>query len=328
MLKLNYRNVYNDPDWRKMMDNLDPADIPQLLAFVDAKVPKFMRQGLRFNLLPRWAQSDPQGAMAYAQTIPNLQERQNAIGMVATGWAQKDPTGATAWAQQLPKGQLRDRVLSSVISAIAGSNPQAAFDLFQSSDLNGWQYMPAYNLFSTWAAQNPATAAAQAAKLTSGRQRQQAFQAIAAAWAQNDPQAAMTWANSLSNGQDKRNAISSIISGWAQSDVNGAMAWAKQLPEGQTKQQAVSSGCSWARNQAAGGGGLATVSESSNTKNSVLGSIISQWLQQDPDAAMEYVSEIFRRPGRNRICSKPFVAVSWQDPKSAAALASLLPAGQ
>ena len=137
MLKLNYRNLYNDPDWRKMMDNLDPADIPQLLAFVDAKVPKFMRQGLRFNLLPRWAQSDPQGGDDLCSSLPNFQERENAIGMVATGWAQKDPTGATAWAQQLPKGQLRDRVLSSVISAIAGSNPQAAFDLFQSSDLNG-----------------------------------------------------------------------------------------------------------------------------------------------------------------------------------------------
>ena len=132
MLKLNLHDMYGDPEWRKMLDNLDPADIPQLLAFVDAKVPKSLRQGLRFNLLSRWAQNDSQAALAYAQALPNSQERQNAIGMVASGWAQKDPVAAAAWAQQLPKGQLRDHVLSSVISAMAGSNPQAAFDLIQS----------------------------------------------------------------------------------------------------------------------------------------------------------------------------------------------------
>ena len=165
MLKLKYGDWYRDQDWRKILDNLDPAGIPQLLAFVDAKVPKRLQEGLRSNLLPRWAQSDPQAAMVYAQALPNLQERQNAIGMVASGWAQKDPTGAAAWAQQLPKGQLRDRVMNSVISALAGSNPQAAFDLLQSSGLNAGQFMPAYNLFSTWANQDPATAAAQAAKL-------------------------------------------------------------------------------------------------------------------------------------------------------------------
>src|SRR5579862_6429878 len=34
MLKLNLRTMHNDPDWSRMLDNLDPADIPRLLAFV------------------------------------------------------------------------------------------------------------------------------------------------------------------------------------------------------------------------------------------------------------------------------------------------------
>jgi hypothetical protein len=31
MLKLKYGDWYRDPDWRKILDNLDPADIPQWL---------------------------------------------------------------------------------------------------------------------------------------------------------------------------------------------------------------------------------------------------------------------------------------------------------
>src|SRR6516225_8419993 len=38
LLKLNRGNWYRDPDLRKILDNLDVADFPQLLAFVDTRI--------------------------------------------------------------------------------------------------------------------------------------------------------------------------------------------------------------------------------------------------------------------------------------------------
>jgi len=201
-------------DWMKIMADVEVADIPQLMAFVDKNMTQQMRWGLRYSLLARWADADVSAAMAYANSLPKRQDRESSIGIVASAWAAKDPKAAAEWMKQLPKGQLREQVLSSIVSAMAAKDPEAALALQQELGANnsrrfGMGY--AYQIFSQWATKDPLTAAAKAAELP-GQQRQQAYQAIASSWAQTDPQAAMTWANSLAGGNDKRNVLSSILS--------------------------------------------------------------------------------------------------------------------
>lgn len=328
MLTLKYGNLFGDSDWGKRLNDLDPSDIPQLLAFVDSRMPKFMRQRLRlnFNLLSRWAKNDPKAAMAYAQGLSNLQERQYAISEVGGGWAKIDPTAAAAWARQLPEGRLRKQVLGSVISTMAGINPQAAYQLLQASGPN---YGAAYSLFSTWAAQDPAAAAAQAATLPSYQERSQVYGAIALKWAQSDPQAAIAWATSLPNERDKRNTVSSIVSGWAQNDVNAALAWVKALPKGQTKDDALRSlGPVWAQTDPQAAADFASSLPSGNTKNSMLANIFRQWAQQDPDAAMKYAQNLPSGPARTRALEQAVGSISWQDPQAATQLYSALPPGK
>src|SRR5262245_26666597 len=78
----------------KMLDAIDVADIPKLLAFVEKNLPQNSRQSLRYMLISRWAEIDPQGALAYAQSIPNRQERDSAISAFAASWASKDAQAA------------------------------------------------------------------------------------------------------------------------------------------------------------------------------------------------------------------------------------------
>ncbi len=250
----------------KALADIDTADIPPLLAFMDKNLPKQMRWGMRYQLLQRWAEEDVTAAMAYANSLTDRQEREAAVGIVAGAWAEKDPRAATDWLKQLPRGQLRDQVLNSVVNAMAGTDPQAALDLSQalgSSYSRRFGMGSSWQIFQQWAGKDPITAAAKAAELASGQQRSQAYQAIASTWAATDPQSAMDWANSLANGNDKRNALNSILSTWAQSDVTSAMAYAKQLPEGPAKNQALSS-------------------------------ISQQWAQQDPQAAMDFANSLPR----------------------------------
>src|ERR1043165_3102162 len=42
----------------KMLSDVDTADIPQLLAFIEKNLPTQMRWGLRYQLLASWAESD------------------------------------------------------------------------------------------------------------------------------------------------------------------------------------------------------------------------------------------------------------------------------
>lgn len=211
------RAIYGRQNWMeltKALLDLDPADIPQLMAFIDANLPRQMRGGLRYQLIERWADADLPAAMAYANTLTDRQEREQTISIVAGAWAAKDPQAAAAWAKQLPSGQFRNQVLDSIVNAMAATDPQAALDLAQASDMgNSRRYGMgfAYQIFSQWAAKDPVAATAAAAQLTSAQERSQAFQAIASSWAQTDPTAAMTWASTLTNGNDKRNATTSIL---------------------------------------------------------------------------------------------------------------------
>ena len=82
---------YGDRAFMRMLDSVDVADMPQLLAFIDKNAPQNVRQGLRYTLISRWAELDSSAALAYAQSIPNRQERDSAIGAFVSGWAGKDP---------------------------------------------------------------------------------------------------------------------------------------------------------------------------------------------------------------------------------------------
>ncbi len=224
----------DDSEWLRMIADVDVADIPELLAFVDNNLPKTMRSGSLDQLLQRWAESDVSAAMAYAQALPNRQEREQCVSSVAGVWAKTDAAGVVAWLKPFPSGPFRDQLFNSILTAISAADPQGAFELYQSLNCGGLKRgsgdLP--TIFGNWAAKDPAAAVAKAAEVLTGSQRSQAFLSIAASWAQQNPKAAMDWADTLANGNDKCNIINSIFSVWSQNDVTGALACAKQLPEG------------------------------------------------------------------------------------------------
>src|SRR5262249_54592493 len=86
--------------WRTL-ESVEMGEIPELLAFSDRSCPAQVRQMVRHNLLARWANTDPQGAMSYADSVPNHGERNNAISDVAASWSSKEPEQAVAWAKKL-----------------------------------------------------------------------------------------------------------------------------------------------------------------------------------------------------------------------------------
>src|SRR5215831_18320126 len=199
-------------EFQKLIDAINPADIPHLLSVIETHASKMMRDGLRNALLSRLAETDPQGAMAYANNVAGKLPREQAIMAVLRGWADKDPDGAAAWAQQLQAGPLRAQAINVVANAMAATNPQAAFDLAQAQGSGSRQWGSMWSIFNAWADKDPQAAAARAAEIGNMQQRSQAFQAIGSVWAAKDPQAALAWASGLPGGNDKRNVINSIVS--------------------------------------------------------------------------------------------------------------------
>ena len=123
------RRALND-----LVQKLNPADLPRLLALVEQWPSMNDRNQLRPLLLARWAEIDVTAAMASANTVTGTQNRQQAVGAVLRAWAEKDADAAAAWAQQLPAGVLRKQALANVSYELARKNPQAAYALLMASE--------------------------------------------------------------------------------------------------------------------------------------------------------------------------------------------------
>ncbi len=103
-----------------------PADIPQLLAFVDNNTTGEVRYRLHHGLLLRWTRADPKAAVAWANALRDMDQREEEVTTVVSEWVRADPNGAQAWAQRLWGGRIKEEVWKVSGAARAESDPRAA----------------------------------------------------------------------------------------------------------------------------------------------------------------------------------------------------------
>ena len=71
-----FTGQFGDREFTRLLDAVDVTDLPQLLTFIDKNTSLNVRQGLRQQLVSRWAETDLQGALNYVQSISNKMERE------------------------------------------------------------------------------------------------------------------------------------------------------------------------------------------------------------------------------------------------------------
>lgn len=98
------------------VENVDPAQISLLLTFAKNNLPNKDVQTWFSRLLPHWAQTNLPVAMAYAQALPDKLDRESAVVLVVSGWGDSDPEAALAFANTLPIVSDKRRVISNIMS--------------------------------------------------------------------------------------------------------------------------------------------------------------------------------------------------------------------
>ena len=101
-------------------------------------------------------------------------------------------------------------------------------------------------VFSAWAMQDPAAAAAAAAELPF-KQRQDAMTALAGTWAWKDPRGAMAWAKSITDPQMSSQALSNIFPALVREDPQMAASEWRALPRKQQREQLHEMTSGWAQ---------------------------------------------------------------------------------
>lgn len=73
-----------------------------------------------------WGETDPQGAVAWANVIDDAAERSAARQGIARGWAQVEPLASSEWLATIPEGPERSAIVSAFVKATAKNRPNLA----------------------------------------------------------------------------------------------------------------------------------------------------------------------------------------------------------
>jgi hypothetical protein len=243
------------------VQTLDPSQIREALAEVEAMKDERFQTRLRNMLLSRWGESDPKAALAYIQGL-NLDGGSfpfDVVKSVISSWAEKDFTAAKAWVEGLPPGTYRRRsAIGDLAFALAQKDPAAALSLarslpgddgqrFLSGALNGWCLKDAeaaiayavqlpdvgftlVYMFDKIASKDPDKAIKMLEKIPSENQQNEALRKIGLRWAISDPNAALDWANQQTDPKVKSEILQGVIGGMAQKDPERALELAQSLP--------------------------------------------------------------------------------------------------
>ena len=222
----------------ELVESVAPSDIAQVLLVVEKLTPDEFRSLFREKLLERWAETEEEPAMAYAEKVSGVQHRQQAIISVLGSWATHDVAKAAEWVKKLPAGLLRDEAVATLVPVLTESNPEQALLLAQDSIKPGSEMGGlAGTIFQALTAADPQATAARALKLASGAFRTEAISAVASQWAEVDPQGALEWAKGLSMGGERLNALRSVVGKWAGSNPTAASEFVLSLPPSQMQNQ-------------------------------------------------------------------------------------------
>ena len=284
--------------------------------------PELRRDQLR-NVLHKWAEEDPQAAVNHALNLPPGKERNDALASVVSGAASADHDVALRLVGQMPAGTARIETLTRVVRELGYYEPKVAAE-FVLALPPGRQGDSVYQVASSLARQDHATAIEWAGRLTSASAREAAMRTIVQEWSSDDPRAAAQYC--VGNALGTPEPVGSVVANWARTDAREALAWAGALPAGPQRDTALAGGIA-----ALGGSDpqeaatLATTMLSGQKQSQAFGSIAEAWAAKDPGAAAAWAGQLSDRTVRTNALSS--VASAWvrQDPAAAAAWAAHSP---
>ncbi|MGI9240487.1 MAG: hypothetical protein ACR2RV_06780 [Verrucomicrobiales bacterium] len=339
--------------------HLGPDALLELAGEIEKLPPQDQRTWqLRGVVLARFAQVDPDAAIAHASSIPNRNIRQQALSSVVGEIARSDLSKAASILRGIEDLSEFQQVANALASSNADGAPELLLTLLKErkgANLE-WGYS---NMFAQWARKDFQSAVANLDQIPVGQQRNVALQGIGNAIVGENFDAGLEFLQSLSNPAEKSQVLSSIVnsiassdphkalalleehgdrsqwynllgnisSNWMGSDPDGARAWIETLENPRDRTSAlqhlvynIGDNTEWLAAQVSG------LPSNSQTQN-LISNLAQRWGQLDPQAAAEWVQTL--APGQAKQWARQNLMSHWaqSDPAAAAAALSDEPIG-
>jgi hypothetical protein len=184
-------------------------------------------------VLHTWSEEDPGGALAFAAALPNSERSLNYVHHLAHEWAERDRNAAIAWGSAQDDVAVRARALRGAVEAWASEDPFAAGEFAMGID-NAFERRELLEMVGhRWADRNRTEATNWAANLD-GEHRSTALRAVLNQIGEAQPGDAAMFYDTLSiilPDRDLRDAAGDVAARWAESAPADAAEWALGLPE-------------------------------------------------------------------------------------------------
>ena len=272
---------------------LTPAQL-QEEAYKLESLPMSERIMASFLLFGRWAEKDPQAAMAYT----------NKIGFagafvrptVLQSWASTDPANAAKYYASNPRE-------FAMMGMMGGRGP-------------GGGQSGAAIIASEWARQDPTGAMAWAGSLNT--EKNQAMSAVIGEIAKTDPKTAADMVTNM-NSTDKTDAYRAVASQYGATNFAEAQAWIRTLPADDQAAAMASAIGGLSKSDPQAASVQVAAMTAGDSKDRAIGSVVNDWARVDPQAAAEFLKQ--QNSAQAQQDSMRQLMPTWVSQDSSAALA-------
>jgi len=257
---------------------LGAEDIGNALTLVQGVSDDRARNALYRGIFLAYAERDPRAAVEAMEALQpesaNLRSQQTAAAWrdyrtaliaVLDQWSHQDPGAAAAYTGEIPS-RYRNHALVTVYTSWAEDDPARALASAGERNEAEQQFLlPA--VFQGWAMRDPAAAADYARQIDDEKLAARVFESIARGFTEGwnkSPGEAAAWAAQGLPPEVASRALPALYRRWAATDPSAAAAHALGLDAGRI-----------------------------DDRMSLIGSVLTQWAQSDPDAAINWVDGTF-----------------------------------
>lgn len=157
------------------------SDRQAVLAWADALVEERDRETVRYAVLSRISQTNPDQAVQLAQQQIELGAKNIELEALAQRWAEQDLSAFRAWADSLPPGEQHDLIVARAAFVIAQAAPAEAARWITDQTTQGITQTEALiSILHQWAQQDPEGASAWVGQLPGGHLRDRADRELVA----------------------------------------------------------------------------------------------------------------------------------------------------
>jgi hypothetical protein len=272
-----------------------------------------------------WVEQDPEEAASHAAKLPRGFQRQAAIRAVTTRWAESNLENALQWAESLPESDVTGKAgygdgtpVALIVANWMDKDPESALRWIKERSLNPRtaNLLAASTREVFFKTGNPMLSAQIVLMLQPGEPRNNALGNLIRWWGDNDLDGAITWATEQS-GDVQAATIPSLAGRLAETDPEKALDLASNLGDAARAKAFGEIVSAWAhRNPAAAAEWL----QGQPPNAEQLKRVAYAWVQKDVNEATEWINTLEDGATKDQVLSdvatrlqsaNPLVALAW-----------------